>query len=116
MCGCEGCISKNIMHEFLFSWRQKHLKLLDQNYSSRARIRSVDNNRTRFSQYLGEVMAYEKNIHNKSRHVAYAAIFPFPIQYIEIPHSNVFLNCFFNFPFDRIPYEETQYNIYMPNI
>ena len=42
-------------------WRQKHLKLLDPNYSGRTRLRSVENCGTRFPQYRDDIIPDRKN-------------------------------------------------------
>ena len=116
VCRCKVCIYENIMHSYLIAWRQKHLKILDPNSSGCHRLSYVDNCVTQFSQYIDEVMPYIKNLQNRSRHAAYATMCPFYTHDLDIPYLKWDILFFSFFLPVKIPYKDTQYNIYMSNI
>ena len=97
MCECEVFISANKIHGYFISKTNKHLKLLDPNYSGHPRISSVDNFGTRYSQYRDEVTTNEKILNKKSRNYANATMCPFTIKYKDIPNWKCVIICCYNF-------------------
>ena len=78
MCGCECCISAEIIHSSLLSWRDHYLrKLNDLSQNSQTRRSGEKANRL-FDKYKNSVMPNGRHIHATVSDIATATMCAYP--------------------------------------
>ena len=116
LCGCETCVSADMLQCSLNLWRIKHLKRLESLKMSRTRYRSSQKYIERYDRYKNEAFPAGLPLHAKSSHAAFSTMCSFPVESIHIPHFDCVLKCCTKCPNLQIPAEECSTDDQIPYI
>ena len=98
MCSCECCISANIIHSSLLSWRDRYLRKLNNLSQNSQNRRSGEKANRLFVTYKNSMMPHRRHIYATSDDMAMATICAYPQSQHAWPHWKCVLCCCSNFP------------------
>ena len=110
LCGCESCITADLLQSSLNAWRQKHLKRLEHVMNSRSRLRLGATYIYRWNRYKDQAFPGGNVLHTKASRAAFSTMCPFPVENIDIPKWHCVLKCCRNCPSLLVPDEEKTEN------
>ena len=111
LCGCEACITADLLQFSLNAWRNKHLKKLEHSMISSSRLRSHATSIDRFNKYKEQAFPNGNLVHTKVSQAAFSTMCPFPVTGIDLPKWNCVLKCCSSCPKVALPEEEVNENV-----
>ena len=110
LCCCECCISVQIIHSSLLSWRDRYLKKLKDKIQNAQIRRSGDKAHHIYTTYKNTVMPHERHIYAKASGMANATMCTYPQSEHALTHWEFVLQYCADCPCINIPDQETTKN------
>ena len=107
MCGCECCISANIIHSSLLSWRDRYLKKLKDKSQNAQSRRSGEKSHHIYEKYKNTVIPHGRHIYVKAYDTAKATMRTYTQSNNALPHRKCVFQCCSDFPCININDQET---------
>ena len=107
MCGCECCISAEIIHSSLLSWRDHYLRKLNDLSQNVQNRRSGEKPNRLFETYKNYVIPHGCHIYATESDMAMTTICAYPPSQHALPHWKYVLRCFYNITSICLPDQES---------
>ena len=116
LCGCEICVSADILQHSINAWRTKNLKRLEDIINARRSSCSSGKIIERYNKYKNNAFPQGFPLHRKASQAAFSTMCSFTVENIDILHWHCVLKCCENCSMLVTPNEEVSISIQVPPI